>query len=748
MKPRRILLSFTLALAAARADAQVCQFWVAPGGNDGGPGTSGQPWATLDNASARVLAMGASGATVCFRDGVYSGGNSLYERFTALTTFRAENAYRAALENNSRAVSLFGARNMVFEGFEFRHSGPGAAGLVVQVQQDGGTGLWAEDVTFRDNVFHDSWNNDILKINNGARFIRVEGNVFYNQGPGTISGDEHVDVNSVTDVTLEDNIFFNDFPGSGRPNLNDTSSFIVIKDSNAGDDGQLGSERIAVRRNVFLNWQGSNGDNFVLVGEDGQPFFEAQDVTVEDNLMLGNAPNEMRCVLGVKGGRRITFRNNTVSGDLPSLAYALRLNQEGSNPQNDTIRFHNDIWADPTGTMGAGPSGPNNDFSDGAAPESVNVSLDRNLYWNGGAAIPPGDVLSPLLDDARRIVANPLLNAGQAGVVLPRWTGTAFPSGSTTIRQEFERLVALYGALPSGSPAIGQADPALAPEDDILGRPRDAAPDLGAYEFGITGLALTPSSGAAAGGERLTLTGGPFLTGATVTVGGQPARDAFVFSATFLKASAPALPAGTLDDVVVTNPGGGPATLARAYMADFLDVPRAHVFHRFVERVFRRGVTGGCGNGNYCPDASVTREQMAVFLLRAREGVGYVPPPCVTPTFTDVPCSSPFAPWIEELVRRSVSGGCGPATYCPGAAVTREQMAVFLLRTLLGPAYTPPGCTAAAFTDVPCSSPFARWIYDLVSRRITGGCGPATYCPTQAATRGQMSVFLVATFGL
>ena len=106
-------------------------------------------------------------------------------------------------------------------------------------------------------MFHDSWNNDILKINNGARFIRVENNVFYNQGPGTISGDEHMDVNSVTDVSIEDNIFFNDFAGSGRPNLNDTSSFIVIKDSNAADDGLVGSFRIAVRRNVFLSWQGS-----------------------------------------------------------------------------------------------------------------------------------------------------------------------------------------------------------------------------------------------------------------------------------------------------------------------------------------------------------------------------------------------------------------------------------------------------------------------------------------------------------
>src|SRR5262245_13375586 len=220
MKLRRVLLLLPL-LAAPAAEAQVCQFWVAPppAGNDAGPGTSAQPWATLDNASARVLALGQSGATVCFRDGVYTGGNSLYERFTSLTTFRAENPYRAVLQNDSRAVSLFGARNMLFTGFEFRHTGPGAQGLVVQVQQDGGTGLWAENVTFRDNVFHDSWNNDILKINNGARFVRVENNVFYNQGPGTISGDEHMDINSVTDVSVEDNIFFNDFPGSGRPNL-------------------------------------------------------------------------------------------------------------------------------------------------------------------------------------------------------------------------------------------------------------------------------------------------------------------------------------------------------------------------------------------------------------------------------------------------------------------------------------------------------------------------------------------------
>jgi hypothetical protein len=71
-----------------------------------------------------------------------------------------------------------------------------------------------------------------------------------------------------------------------------------------------------------------------------------------------------------------------------------------------------------------------------------------------------------------------------------------------------------------------------------------------------------------------------------------------------------------------------------------------------------------------------------------------------------------------------------------------------LLWTLEGPSYVPPACTVPVFSDVPCSDPFARWINELAARGITGGCGGSNYCPLGVVTRAQMAVFLVVTFGL
>ncbi len=73
----------------------------------------------------------------------------------------------------------------------------------------------------------------------------------------------------------------------------------------------------------------------------------------------------------------------------------------------------------------------------------------------------------------------------------------------------------------------------------------------------------------------------------------------------------------------------------------------------------------------------VSREQMAVFVLRTLDPT-LDPPACGTPVFADVPAASPFCRWIEELARRGVVTGCGGGNYCPTAPVRREQMGVFI----------------------------------------------------------------------
>jgi hypothetical protein len=113
----------------------------------------------------------------------------------------------------------------------------------------------------------------------------------------------------------------------------------------------------------------------------------------------------------------------------------------------------------------------------------------------------------------------------------------------------------------------------------------------------------------------------------------------------------------------------------------FGDVPCPSQYADWIEAMAAEGITGGCGGGNFCPQDSVRRDQMAPFLLKAVHGPTYVPPTC-SGVFADVPCPSLFADWIEQLAIEFVTSGCGGGNYCPSNPNTRGQMAVFLNKAL------------------------------------------------------------------
>jgi PKD domain-containing protein/all-beta uncharacterized protein/beta-propeller repeat-containing protein/S-layer family protein len=178
----------------------------------------------------------------------------------------------------------------------------------------------------------------------------------------------------------------------------------------------------------------------------------------------------------------------------------------------------------------------------------------------------------------------------------------------------------------------------------------------------------------------------------------------------------------------------------------FNDVPVGHLFYEQIGKLSARGITLGCGNGNFCPDSSVTREQMAAFIIRALGE--FNPPQPASQRFTDVPASSLFYSFIEQMAVRQITVGCGSGNYCPTSVVTREQMAAFIIRALHEAGYEPAVPAGQRFLDVALTSPFARHIEEMAVRGITVGCGGGNYCPQATVTRGQMAAFLVRAFGL
>lgn len=126
------------------------------------------------------------------------------------------------------------------------------------------------------------------------------------------------------------------------------------------------------------------------------------------------------------------------------------------------------------------------------------------------------------------------------------------------------------------------------------------------------------------------------------------------------------VPDGTgIDGVIVT----GEATAT----TPFTDIAGT-TFEADIEWLYTSGITAGCGPTLFCPKANVTRGQMAAFLVRALDL-----PPTSTDYFTD-DSTSTFQADINALRESGITKGCTATAYCPNANVTREQMAAFLVR--------------------------------------------------------------------
>lgn len=172
-----------------------------------------------------------------------------------------------------------------------------------------------------------------------------------------------------------------------------------------------------------------------------------------------------------------------------------------------------------------------------------------------------------------------------------------------------------------------------------------------------------------------------------------------------------------------------------------------NVHEASIEALADLGITRGCNPpliDRYCPADSVTRAEMAVFLIRAlgddiapSDGVG---------VFGDVAADVWYGDAVARMVELGITTGYGDGTYRPNSPVSRGEMAVFLDRAFDSISRTSPDIV---FADIDPGAFYASSTQALFDSAVTLGCStdPAAYCPFDQVTRAQMASFLVRALG-
>lgn len=169
----------------------------------------------------------------------------------------------------------------------------------------------------------------------------------------------------------------------------------------------------------------------------------------------------------------------------------------------------------------------------------------------------------------------------------------------------------------------------------------------------------------------------------------------------------------------------------------FPDVPASHPFATEIAWLLDQGITAGYEDGTFGPGRAVSRQAMAAFLHRASEGGDA--PECTAAPFTDVPVDHPFCGPIAWLKAEGIAEGYSDGSFRPGAHVSRQATAAYLQRMSGVEAAE---CTAAPFTDVATGHPFCAEIAAMADLGITTGYGDGTFRPGATVTRQAMAAFL------
>jgi S-layer homology domain len=154
------------------------------------------------------------------------------------------------------------------------------------------------------------------------------------------------------------------------------------------------------------------------------------------------------------------------------------------------------------------------------------------------------------------------------------------------------------------------------------------------------------------------------------------------------------------------------------------------IFRSEIQWMVREGLANGCTATRFCPDRAITRGELASFMVRARN----VPP--ATRDFFRDDNNSVHEGAINAMAQAGLTGGCASGRYCPGRGLTRAELASFLGRT-----FGLPPTTRDFYVDDTWTI-HQQSINRATSAGVASGCGTLRFCPFASVTRGQFAAFL------
>jgi hypothetical protein len=179
----------------------------------------------------------------------------------------------------------------------------------------------------------------------------------------------------------------------------------------------------------------------------------------------------------------------------------------------------------------------------------------------------------------------------------------------------------------------------------------------------------------------------------------------------------------------------------------FSDIPYRYWAEDYITAIYNIEITIGCTQDDpntpenerrYCPEDSVTRGQMAAFIIRAKYGEDFSY--TTTPYFTDVPSTHTFFKYVQKMKDEGLTVVSG--IYMVDEPVTRGQMAAFIIRAKYGEnfSYT----QTPYFNDVPSTHNFFKYVQKMKDEGITAVTG--NYGVDNIVNRAQMAAFLARAF--